>query len=62
MWGESGDVPTPGDYDGNGTTDVAIFRPSTGTWFLRTTAPTAVAWGQNGDGPLPLPDAIRRFL
>jgi hypothetical protein len=43
----------PGDYDDNGTTDIAIFRPSTGTWYLRTASPTAVAWGTSGDVPAP---------
>ncbi len=41
------------DFDGNGTTDVAVFRPANGTWYLRTPAPSAVAWGQEGDIPVP---------
>jgi hypothetical protein len=24
----------PGDYDGDGTTDLAAYRPSTGQWFV----------------------------
>jgi hypothetical protein len=27
-------VATPGDYDGDGKTDVAIWRPSTGNWSI----------------------------
>ena len=50
-WGTSGDIPVPGDYDGNGTTDVAVFRPSTGTWFVRNGI--TVAWGTSGDIPVP---------
>jgi hypothetical protein len=41
------------DFDGNGTTDVAVFRPANGTWFLRTATPSLVAWGQEGDIPVP---------
>jgi len=27
-------MPVPGDYDGNGRSDIGIFRPSTGEWFM----------------------------
>ena len=29
-WGFAGDVPIAGDFDGDGRTDIAVFRPSTG--------------------------------
>ena len=32
-FGATTDVPVPGDYDGDGRTDAAIFRPSTGLWY-----------------------------
>ena len=28
------DVPVPGDYDGIGVTELAVFRPSTAQWFV----------------------------
>ena len=33
-WGGPGDVASPGDFDGDGITDLAFFRPSTGTWYI----------------------------
>jgi hypothetical protein len=31
---QAGDLPVTGDWDGNGTTRVGLFRPATGEWFL----------------------------
>jgi hypothetical protein len=32
--GSVGDVPVPGDYDGDGRNDFAVFRQPTGQWFV----------------------------
>jgi hypothetical protein len=63
-WGGPGDVPAPGDYDGDGRMDPAIFRPSDGMWWVRLSSGDNSTWetstwrswqlgGQPGDIPLP---------
>jgi uncharacterized protein YkwD len=41
----------PGDFDASATTDVAVFRPSTGGWYVRNG--TTASWGGSGDIPVP---------
>jgi len=41
----------PGDYNGDGVTDVAIYRPATGEWYVR--GQFTVQWGASGDIPVP---------
>jgi len=54
-WGDATDVLAPGDYDGDGATDFAVYRPSTGTWYVKPSSGVAwlgIAFGATGDVPL----------
>jgi hypothetical protein len=36
VFGQTGDLPVVGDWNGKGTTKVGLYRPSTGQWLLGT--------------------------
>ncbi len=59
-WGIAGDVRTPGDYDGDGKTDIAIWRSSVtvseSRYYVRRSSDGALQqfqWGQAGDFAVP---------
>jgi FG-GAP-like repeat len=55
QWGTSGDVPVLGDYDGDGKTDFAVFRPTTGVWYLVNSSDSSTSTvyvGTSGDKPV----------
>jgi subtilisin family serine protease len=44
-------TPMEHDYTGDGVADLAVFRPSNGTWYVNGLSPAQ--WGQAGDIPVP---------
>lgn len=52
-FGTTGDLVTQGDYDGDNKTDFAVWRPSTGTFFVAptNTALSGTKWGTTGNYP-----------
>lgn len=56
QWGVTGDVPVSLDYNGDGEHEIAIWRPSTGEWWILLstsyTSVVTVQWGLTGDVPI----------
>ena len=41
------------DFNGDRQSEIGIYRPSTGQWFIRNGSPALVTWGTSGDVPVP---------
>ena len=55
-FGIKDDKPTPADFDGDGITDVAVFRPSTNTWHIMRSSDGGyynLQFGVSSDVPVP---------
>ncbi|MGI9584381.1 MAG: hypothetical protein ACR2N7_02195, partial [Acidimicrobiia bacterium] len=56
-FGDSGDMPLSGDWDGDGVDGIGVYRPSTGEFFLRNDLSSGAAdesfvFGNPGDKPV----------
>ncbi len=56
QYGNSTDKPIPSDFDGDGKSDIALWRSSNATWYLwqsSTNSPTNFQWGVSTDKAVP---------
>jgi hypothetical protein len=51
LFGEDGDIPIPGDYNGDGRDDIAVYRPSNGIWYVSSAG--NFLFGEAADIPVP---------
>ena len=56
QYGASGDKLVPNDYDGDAKVDIAVWRPTTGVWYIYQSASSSTrteTWGVENDIPVP---------
>ena len=55
--GDATDIPVPGDYDGDGKADLAIYRANIGAWFIypSSTGPSGIYGVGFGGDPTDIP-------
>ena len=55
QWGQNGDIPVDGDFDGDNIADQTVFRPADGSWWMNRSSDgqaIVTAFGTNGDKPV----------
>jgi len=55
-WGWNATVPVPGDYDGDGESDLAVYWPESGNWYIHLSATGTILvqnWGWSAALPVP---------
>jgi hypothetical protein len=56
QFGNGSDIATPEDFDGDGKTDLAVFRPQEGNWYILNSGKNQIQvthYGTQGDKPQP---------
>ena len=62
QWGLSTEMPLAADFDGDGRTDLAVYRPSNGGWFIRYSSTLGYAGATSGpttSGAVPPPSSLK---